>query len=143
MFCIIPPAPGQPWRVLILDASDPADPKWVIATVTTPAHVRPAGIRAQGVDEITAQWVASASGLHRQVKRCRAGLILKDRITTTFEQAFHRSGTSRADGAVQGCGTIFVLGINLGSGVEQALDGLHLPFCIPSGAVYVAVRGIV
>jgi hypothetical protein len=65
MSCIIPPAPGQPWRVLILDASDPADPKWVIATVATPAHVRPAGIRAQGADEITAQWVASASGLHR------------------------------------------------------------------------------
>jgi hypothetical protein len=30
----------------------------------------------------------------------------------------------RADCAVQGRGTIFVLGINVGSGVEQALDWL-------------------
>jgi hypothetical protein len=36
------PAPGNgPWRILILDR-DPADPKWIVATVATPADVIPA-----------------------------------------------------------------------------------------------------
>jgi len=37
------PAPGEngPWRLLILDR-DPADPKWILATVTSPADVQPA-----------------------------------------------------------------------------------------------------
>jgi hypothetical protein len=30
-----------PWRLLILDR-DPADPKWVLATVTSPTDVEPA-----------------------------------------------------------------------------------------------------
>jgi hypothetical protein len=30
-----------PWRLLILDR-DPTDPKWILATVTTPADVEPA-----------------------------------------------------------------------------------------------------
>jgi hypothetical protein len=32
-----------PWRLLILDR-DPADPKWVLATVTSPADVTPASL---------------------------------------------------------------------------------------------------
>ncbi len=38
---ILPPGPNGPWRLLILDR-DPADPKWILATVTTPADVQPA-----------------------------------------------------------------------------------------------------
>ena len=30
-----------PWRILILDR-DPADPKWILATVAAPDDVRPA-----------------------------------------------------------------------------------------------------
>jgi hypothetical protein len=37
-----------PWRLLILD-HDLADPKWIVATVTTPADVRPAVIGGGGV----------------------------------------------------------------------------------------------
>lgn len=62
MFDII--APGtRPWRLLVLDP-DPADPKWILATVATPGDVRPATPGAT-VDEVTTQWVASASGLYR------------------------------------------------------------------------------
>jgi hypothetical protein len=45
-----PAAPGLngPWRLLILDR-DPRDPKWIVATVTTPADVRPAVIGGGGV----------------------------------------------------------------------------------------------
>ena len=52
-----------PWRILVLD-HDPTDPKWILATVATPADVRPARPGAT-VDEVTAAWVASAAGLHR------------------------------------------------------------------------------
>ena len=39
---IIPaPGPHGPWRVLILDR-DPADPKWILATIATPDEIRPA-----------------------------------------------------------------------------------------------------
>jgi hypothetical protein len=59
------PAPGSngPWRFLILDR-DPADPKWILATVATPGDVRPAGPGATA-DEVTAAWVASVAGLFR------------------------------------------------------------------------------
>jgi len=85
----------------------------------------------------------AASVLHRQVKRRGPWFILQRRITTPFEQAFHSGGASRTDCPVQWCGAILVLGINFGSGVEQALDGLHLPFRIPNGPFYVAIRCIV
>jgi len=61
---IIPaPGPNGPWRVLILDG-DPADPKWILATVATPDDIWPARPGAT-VDEVTAAWVASAAGLFR------------------------------------------------------------------------------
>jgi hypothetical protein len=50
-----------PWRILVLD-QDPTDPKWILATVATPADVRPARPGAT-VEEVTATWVASAAGL--------------------------------------------------------------------------------
>jgi hypothetical protein len=52
-----------PWRILVLDP-DLTDRKWIIAVVPTPADVRPAGM-ADGVDEMTAQWVATETGLYR------------------------------------------------------------------------------
>jgi hypothetical protein len=59
--------PGNgPWRILILDA-DPADPKWILATVTQPDHVRPANPEAAVVDEVTEAWVAHSSEVPRPV----------------------------------------------------------------------------
>ena len=52
-----------PWRILVLD-SDPADPKWIVATVVELADVRPAGPGAV-LDEVTAAWVGARAGLHR------------------------------------------------------------------------------
>jgi hypothetical protein len=42
---IIPAPPGTngPWRLLILDR-DPQDPKWILATVTSPGDVQPADL---------------------------------------------------------------------------------------------------
>lgn len=58
------PAPGpSPWRYLILDR-DPADPIWVIATVTLPADVRPAALdagRYRDWSEVT-EWVRAQIG---------------------------------------------------------------------------------
>jgi hypothetical protein len=55
---------GAPWRVLILDR-DPADPKWLLATVTLPADVRPAvpGPLGRYPDfEDVASWVRDSVG---------------------------------------------------------------------------------
>jgi len=43
---------------------DPADPKWILATIATPDEIRPARPDAT-VDEVIAVWVASATGLFR------------------------------------------------------------------------------
>jgi hypothetical protein len=58
------PGPNGPWRVLILDR-DPADPKWILATIATPADVRPARASDNSADEVTAAWVAAVAGLYR------------------------------------------------------------------------------
>ena len=58
-----PPPANGPWRVLIFDP-DPADPKWVLATVASPRDVRPASSTARDVDDATAAWVIATSGLH-------------------------------------------------------------------------------
>ncbi len=42
------PAGAGPWRLLILD-NDPLDPKWILATVTTPGDVEPALTAPGGV----------------------------------------------------------------------------------------------
>lgn len=54
-----------PWRLLILDR-DPADPKWIIATVTTPGDVQPAltghgGVPAALAGEV-GQWLRGLLG---------------------------------------------------------------------------------
>lgn len=59
-----PPPGNGPWRILVLDR-DPADPKWLLATVTLPADVRPAVLDAAGrYADWTAvvQWMASLTG---------------------------------------------------------------------------------
>ena len=85
----------------------------------------------------------AAGVLHGQVKRGGAGFIFQRRITASFEQAFHRGGAARADCAVQRRGAIFILGVKVGSCVEQALNRAHLPLRIPSGTVYVTIRCVV
>jgi hypothetical protein len=85
---------------------------------------------------------AAACVLHRQVKRGGPGVILTGCIRASFKQEMHRGSAARTDGAVQGRRPIFVLGMDVGSGVEQALDGLHLSFRIPGGTSDVTVRGI-
>jgi len=62
----IPPASAGhgPWRILILDR-DPADPMWIIATVSVTSDVRPAALdqagRYRDWPEVTA-WVAGQVG---------------------------------------------------------------------------------
>jgi hypothetical protein len=59
------PAPDSPWRLLVLDRSDPGDPRWLLATVTRGADVRPAVLDDVGryTDwyEVT-QWVRDSLG---------------------------------------------------------------------------------
>jgi hypothetical protein len=53
-----------PWRVLLLDR-DPEDPRWLLATVTLSADVRPASLDAAGRytdwTEVVA-WVHASAG---------------------------------------------------------------------------------
>lgn len=51
--------------MLILDKSDPADPKWILATVVRPDDVRPAKAGANAVDDVTAAWDALSNGLYK------------------------------------------------------------------------------
>ena len=54
-----------PWLVLIHDPS-PDDPKFILATITQLSHIRPARPEP-AVDDVTAAWVASSSGLRNPV----------------------------------------------------------------------------
>jgi hypothetical protein len=42
-----------------LDRDDPADPRWLVATVTDPADVRPAGDDGDDLGEPVRAWAAS------------------------------------------------------------------------------------
>jgi hypothetical protein len=53
---------GGPWRVLLLDRS-PDDPKWLFATVSAPADVRPAVLDAAGRYQ---QWQQVTDWVRRQ-----------------------------------------------------------------------------
>ena len=50
-----------PWRVLVLDR-DPADPKWIIATVAAPEDVKPASLDALAEDVEVWAWVGDRTG---------------------------------------------------------------------------------
>jgi hypothetical protein len=60
----IPARTERPWRILVLDR-DPADPKWLLATVAIAGDVRPAVLDAAGRHadwaEVTA-WVKETLG---------------------------------------------------------------------------------
>ena len=86
---------------------------------------------------------AAASVLDGQMKRCGPGFVFQRGVTAPFEQAFHGVRTARADCAMQGRSAIFVLGINAGAGIEEAMDGFDLPPGVPSGADYVPIRSVV
>ena len=56
---------GPRWRILILDRS-PDDPKWLIATIASPADIRPAtniDSVTPELDDVTITWAARRSGL--------------------------------------------------------------------------------
>jgi hypothetical protein len=58
------PILGGPWRIVLLDR-DPADPKWLLATVTIPADVRPAVLDLAGRYagwKRTCDWVHDLTG---------------------------------------------------------------------------------
>jgi hypothetical protein len=59
-----PAADGSPWRLVILDR-DPADPKWIIATVIMASDVRAAELDPAGrytAWQQTTRWVAAVVG---------------------------------------------------------------------------------
>jgi hypothetical protein len=66
------PSPKGPWRVLILDR-DPADPKWILATVAAPGDVRPARHNEDRPDDVTAAW-ASRHGRNAALLPMRGAL---------------------------------------------------------------------
>lgn len=57
--------PAMLWRVLVLDRSDPADPRWLLATITLGSDILPAELDADGRytgwAEVT-QWVRGRLG---------------------------------------------------------------------------------
>ena len=60
------PTPGGLWRLLLFDSSDPADPRWIITSVTLASDVRPAttadnGRRFTDWADVT-EWVRLQTG---------------------------------------------------------------------------------
>jgi hypothetical protein len=57
-----PSTPRGPWSLLIFDR-DREDPKWILATVTSPADVRPAGANETAQpDDLTMSWACGRRG---------------------------------------------------------------------------------
>jgi hypothetical protein len=56
---------AMPWRVLVLDRSDPAEPRWLLATITLGSDILPAELdvdgRYTGWVEVT-KWVRGRLG---------------------------------------------------------------------------------
>jgi hypothetical protein len=67
----------HPWRVLVLDP-DPADPKWLIATIADPHHVRPADPAGTKPDDVTRAW---AGGTLTAVRHARVWRIDEGEIS--------------------------------------------------------------
>lgn len=57
--------PNGPWRLLILDGSDPGDPKWLIATIAGPYDVRPAEAAETFPNDVVAAWAGARNGRAR------------------------------------------------------------------------------
>ena len=64
------------WRLLIHDPGrGDGDPKFVLAVVPGPGDVRPTGPIVDGVDDVTARWVADRHGAaHAQFTPCHTPL---------------------------------------------------------------------
>jgi hypothetical protein len=60
--------------VLILDRSDPSDPRWLLCTVTAPGDVRPADPGGENLDEVTSRW-ATARCDHPEVPEEMPGTL--------------------------------------------------------------------
>jgi hypothetical protein len=56
-----------PWRLLILDTSDPEDARWILATVAVPTDVRGAVMEPSG--RRYTDWPQAAEWVRRQVGR--------------------------------------------------------------------------
>jgi hypothetical protein len=53
-----------PWRLLVHDPGrSDGDPKFVLCLVASPGDVRPTGPTVDGVDDVTAWWVATRHGV--------------------------------------------------------------------------------
>lgn len=61
------PVASGPWRYLLFDGSDPADPKWVLLSVTVPSDVRPAD--RDDRDRAITDWRAVTGWLRATVGR--------------------------------------------------------------------------
>lgn len=66
-----------PWRILVFDPSDPADPRWVLATVTMPSDVRPADVDDAG--HRYTNWPGVTRWVRGQVGRSDVSLVPLDR----------------------------------------------------------------
>jgi len=73
------PVINGPWRLLVLDRSDGADPKWILCVVASPADVRPAAPADEAPDEVTARWVTARHGHPIVLAPVRASVWRVDR----------------------------------------------------------------
>ena len=72
-----------PWRLLVHDPGrGDGDPKFIPCLVAAPGDVRPAGPVVDGVDDVTAQWVATRHGVARvqftPLPRAAVRLVVED-----------------------------------------------------------------
>jgi hypothetical protein len=74
----------HPWRILLLDR-DPADPKWLLATVVLPADVRPAVLDAA---RRYSEWEAVTVWVRETLGRAVALVPVHDALAWRIE---HRS----------------------------------------------------
>ena len=67
-----------------------------------------------------------ASILYCKMKGGGPGKVSQRHVTAMVQQAFNSCCATCTDSTVKRSSTVFVLGIDLGAGLEQAQDGLHL-----------------
>jgi hypothetical protein len=65
------------WRILLFDPSDPADPRWILASVVMPSDVRPADTDDSG--HRYTDWPAVTRWVRAQVGRSDVSLVPMDR----------------------------------------------------------------
>jgi hypothetical protein len=86
---------------------------------------------------------APATGvLDGQMKSGGTGFIFTGDIGTGFQQASDCLGASGADRPMQGCRSVLVLGMNIGSGLEQQADHRDLALGVPGRVLQITVGGV-